>query len=231
MLLRNLLKVGQPSSADLIWVQRPNNKNQFYLTMDFAVAQMVKNLPAVQENRVRSLGWEDPLEKGMQSTPVFLLGECHGQRSLAGCSPQDHKELATIERLTLLTMDRSAYCLIRACGFCLWSPLIPSVAADSVPCLYLKLSHPSLSLPFLELLTWAQVHLRHVWSRLEEVWRGGFIGMGVNGKVEQTGEGVGPEVDGPGTTGWSTWIRSWVPDSLGGGSGKSVHWSFLSTCW
>ena len=65
MLLRNLLKVGQPSSADLIWVQRPNNKNQFYLTMDFAVAQMVKNLPAVQENRVRSLGWEDPLEKGL----------------------------------------------------------------------------------------------------------------------------------------------------------------------
>ena len=75
------------------------------------------------------------------------------------------------------------------------------MAADSVPCLYLKLSHPSLSLPFLELLTWAQVQLRHVWSRLEEVWRGGFIGMGVNGKVEQTGEGVGPEVDGPGTTG------------------------------
>ena len=27
------------------------------------VAQMVKNLPAVQETRVRSLGWEDPLEK------------------------------------------------------------------------------------------------------------------------------------------------------------------------
>ena len=29
------------------------------------VAQSVKNLPAVQETRVRSLGWEDPLEKGM----------------------------------------------------------------------------------------------------------------------------------------------------------------------
>ena len=28
-------------------------------------AQMVKNLPAVQETRVQSLGWEDPLEKGM----------------------------------------------------------------------------------------------------------------------------------------------------------------------
>ena len=29
------------------------------------VAQSVKNLPAVQETRVQSLGWEDPLEKEM----------------------------------------------------------------------------------------------------------------------------------------------------------------------
>ena len=29
------------------------------------VVQMVKNLPAMQETRVRSLGWEDPLEKEM----------------------------------------------------------------------------------------------------------------------------------------------------------------------
>ena len=32
---------------------------------DLFVAQMVKNLPARQETRVRSLGWEVPLEKGM----------------------------------------------------------------------------------------------------------------------------------------------------------------------
>ena len=29
------------------------------------VAQMVKNLPAMQETWIQSLGWEDPLEKGM----------------------------------------------------------------------------------------------------------------------------------------------------------------------
>ena len=29
------------------------------------MAQSVKNLPAMQETQVRSLGWEDPLEKGM----------------------------------------------------------------------------------------------------------------------------------------------------------------------
>ena len=36
---------------------------------------MVKNLPAVWETWVQSLGWEDPLEEGMQPTPVFLPGE------------------------------------------------------------------------------------------------------------------------------------------------------------
>ena len=29
------------------------------------VAQMVKNLPAMQETRVQTLGWKDPLEEGM----------------------------------------------------------------------------------------------------------------------------------------------------------------------
>ena len=36
------------------------------------VAQMVKNVPAVQETRVRSPGLEDPLEKGM-ATPYSIL--------------------------------------------------------------------------------------------------------------------------------------------------------------
>ena len=33
-------------------------------TMTSLVAQLVNNLPAVRETCVRSLGWEDPLEKG-----------------------------------------------------------------------------------------------------------------------------------------------------------------------
>ena len=36
------------------------------------VAQMVKNLPALQETEVRSLGREDPLEKGME----LLKAQC-----------------------------------------------------------------------------------------------------------------------------------------------------------
>ena len=31
----------------------------------FLVAQLVKNLPAMPETQVQSLGWEDPLEEGM----------------------------------------------------------------------------------------------------------------------------------------------------------------------
>ena len=51
------------------------------------VAQMVKNPPAMWENWVQSLGWEDPLEKATDTTQVYLPAEFHGQRSLVGCSP------------------------------------------------------------------------------------------------------------------------------------------------
>ena len=37
--------------------------------------------------RVRSLGQEDPLEEGMEPTPVFLPGESHEQRSLERYGP------------------------------------------------------------------------------------------------------------------------------------------------
>ena len=37
------------------------------------VAQLVKNLPAVQETWVRSLGWEDPLEKGKATQSSILV--------------------------------------------------------------------------------------------------------------------------------------------------------------
>ena len=43
------------------------------------------------------LGGEDPLEEEMATTPVFLPGESHGQSSLAGYSPQGHKEFEMTE--------------------------------------------------------------------------------------------------------------------------------------
>ena len=65
------------------------------------MAHAEKNLSAMQETRVPSLGWEDPLEKEMASTLVFLPGEFHGQKSLVGYSPWDQKKSDTAERLTL----------------------------------------------------------------------------------------------------------------------------------
>ena len=57
----------------------------------FPGVSAVKNPPAMQELQetwVRSLGWEDPLEKGMATTPVFLPGESHEQ--------EDHSRLRSI---------------------------------------------------------------------------------------------------------------------------------------
>ena len=67
----------------------------------FLVVQMVKNLPAMQETWIQSLGWKDPWRRKWQPTPVFLPGEFHGQRSLAGYSPWGCKESDTTEQLTL----------------------------------------------------------------------------------------------------------------------------------
>ena len=38
----------------------------------FPCAQLVKNPPAMQETWVRSLGWEDPLEKGKAAAAAVL---------------------------------------------------------------------------------------------------------------------------------------------------------------
>ena len=53
------------------------------LSMASLVAQMVKNLPAVQETWVQFLGWVDPLEGGHRNRLQYsCLENPHGQRSL-----------------------------------------------------------------------------------------------------------------------------------------------------
>ena len=42
--------------------------------MAFLVAQLVKNLPAMQETWVQSLGWEDPLEEGKATNSSIFAG-------------------------------------------------------------------------------------------------------------------------------------------------------------
>ena len=47
---------------------------------------MVENWPVMQEIWVRSLGQEDPLEKGMATYSSIFAGEFHAQRSLVGAT-------------------------------------------------------------------------------------------------------------------------------------------------
>ena len=48
---------------------------------------VVKNLPAMQEMWVKSLGQKDPWRRQQQPAPVFLPGKFHGQRSLVSYNP------------------------------------------------------------------------------------------------------------------------------------------------
>ena len=66
------------------------------------VAQLVKNPPTMQETWVRSLGWDDPLERERIPIPVFWPGEFHGLYS-----PWSHKQSDMTERLSLSSLMRS----------------------------------------------------------------------------------------------------------------------------
>ena len=57
------------------------------------------------ETKVQSLGQEDPLGKEMATTPIFLPGESHEQRSLADYSPWSCKESDTTEHARTHTQD------------------------------------------------------------------------------------------------------------------------------
>ena len=61
------------------------------------MVQLVKNLPAMRETWVRSLGWEDPLKKGKATHSSILAW-----RILGLYSPWCCRESDTTERLSLL---------------------------------------------------------------------------------------------------------------------------------
>ena len=54
------------------------------LSWAFLIAQLVRNLPAVQETWVLSLGWEDPLEKEMASHSSILAWKISWTEELGG---------------------------------------------------------------------------------------------------------------------------------------------------
>ena len=111
--LIHLLLQELPSSASLQTLQHPlftefniepAGKTEMWFRVPHIraslVAQMVKNLPAMQKTQVQSLGQKISWKREWQPTSVFLPREFHGQRSLAGYSPWGHKESYMADWLT-----------------------------------------------------------------------------------------------------------------------------------
>ena len=81
------------------------------------MAQMVKNLPAVEESWVQSLGQEDPLENGM-ATHSSILGwripwteEPGGLQSIGFCKESDTAERLTVSLFRVVIGLDNAECL------------------------------------------------------------------------------------------------------------------------
>ena len=78
------------------------------------MAQIVKNPPAMWEIWAQSLGWEDPLKEGMAIylPQHFCLENPHGQRSLAGYSLWDCKELDMMEQISMQCINYNPFKII-----------------------------------------------------------------------------------------------------------------------
>ena len=90
---------------------------------DSQVVLVVKNPPVNAGDMrcgfdpwVRKMPWR----RKWQPTPVFLSAESHGERSLVGYSPWDHKELDTTEWLAFWDGPHSAYGMCISLNKSLW---------------------------------------------------------------------------------------------------------------
>ena len=79
--------------------------------MPFLVAQTVKNLSAMWETWVQSLGWEDPLEKGMPTNSSILAWRISWTEEPGGLQSWGCKESDKTKRLTHKHMFKRSHCL------------------------------------------------------------------------------------------------------------------------
>ena len=87
-------------------------KPYWCMYMYFLVAQTVKNLPAMQEAQLQSQVGKIPWRREWLTTPIFLPGKFHGQRSMAG--PWDRQESDTTEQLPL-SLSHMCMCIYIVC--------------------------------------------------------------------------------------------------------------------
>ena len=114
-------------SSSIPWLGRSSGKGIGYpLQYSWAslVAQLVKNLPVIQETLVLSLVWEDPLEKGKATHSRILAnsGEFHILYSPWGCKESDMTEWLSLHFTS--SLER----VVERC-----QP--PSLGSDSLNCL------------------------------------------------------------------------------------------------
>ena len=69
--------------------------------------RLVKNLPAMQETQVQSLGGEDPLEKGMEPIAVILAWRTPWTEEPGGYSPEGCEEADTAESTQHAQLSRN----------------------------------------------------------------------------------------------------------------------------
>ena len=101
----------------------------------------------MQETQVWSLGWEDPLEKGMATHPSILAWRINGQRSLVGYSPWGYRESDMTEWLTCsLPMKSSGWWLP---SYWKWSEILTPL--ERMLLILSECTSPDSSEPFLKL--------------------------------------------------------------------------------
>ena len=79
------------------------------------LAQRIKRLPAKQETRVRSLGWEDPLEKEMATQSSILAWRIPWTEEPGGLQSMRSQRVGR---------DRSDLACIYVC-VCIYIPILP----------------------------------------------------------------------------------------------------------
>ena len=81
----------------MLWLSSSFFLELFLHSSPVVVAQRIKHLPAMRETLVRSLGWEDPLEKEMTIYSGTLAWKIPWTEEPGSHSPWGHKELDTTQ--------------------------------------------------------------------------------------------------------------------------------------
>ena len=135
------------------------------------MAQAVKNLPA-NAGDAEDSGWipgKIPWRRKWQSTPVFLPGESHGQRSLVGYKSMSCKELDATEQLSTHTHTHTHHTYTHAHTFILYKNFRISHTGGTCKDTCLLSSGPFLALPFTQ-----EMHIFPVAGGLSPLGLGSF---------------------------------------------------------